>query len=214
MARRKPAHRPVPRRSVRWTTFRRRSALQHRLLLPLLLASNGASSRGKRGNNRRKRHVNSALRSLLYGSSAAGLMLEAEGQDLEDDERWSHASRVRLSSRNPDDDALSTSQSVRSIADSTSTRPSTSTEVTTPDLGPDGARGDTVLDSTHAKHEAQYRSRHSREGGAGNGSRHTQERTVAPQTVAAASVVFIGVTAWILAGKDLASWNLALSGKP
>ncbi|KAJ1025170.1 hypothetical protein NDA16_002676 [Ustilago loliicola] len=180
-----------------------------------LLTANGSSSRGKRGNgSRRKRHVNSALRSLLYGSSAAGLMLEADGsRDMDDDEPWSHTSRSRLSGRNPDDDALSTSQSVRSIADSTSTRPSTSTEMTTPDLGPDASRGESALDSTLSKHESQYnRSRHGREGGADGSNRNAQ--AVAPQTIAAAGVVFIGVTAWILAGKDLTRLNLALSGKP
>ncbi|SPO29667.1 uncharacterized protein UTRI_05489 [Ustilago trichophora] len=186
-----------------------------------LLAANGSSSRGKRGNGRRKRHVNSALRSLLYGSSAAGLMLEADGRESEDDERWGHTSRARLSRRSPDDDALSTSQSVRSIADSTSTRPSTSTEVTTPDLGPDASTRDVALDSAHTKHDTHYqRSRHGREGGAegsagsSSSSRNPQERAVGPQTIAAAGVVFIGVTAWILAGKDLARLNMALSGKP
>ena len=184
-----------------------------------LLAANGSSGRGKRGNGRRKRHVNSALRSLLYGSSAAGLMLEADGRESEDDERWSHSARVRLSRRSPDDDALSTSQSVRSIADSTSTRPSTSTEVTTPDLGPDASRGDAALDSTQAKqHDHHYsRSRVGRDGVAddsGSTSRNAQERAVGPQTIAAAGVVFIGVTAWILAGKDLARLSMALSGKP
>ena len=103
-----------------------------------LLASSGSSSRSKPRNGRRsKRHVNSALRTLLYGSAAAGLMLDSQGRDSEDDERWGHTSRSRLSHQNPaDDDALSTSQSVRSIADSTSTRPSTSTEMTSPDPSP------------------------------------------------------------------------------
>ncbi|SPO30893.1 uncharacterized protein UTRI_05489_B [Ustilago trichophora] len=188
-----------------------------------LLAANGSSSRGKRGHGRRKRHVNSALRSLLYGSSAAGLMPEADGRESEDDERWGHTSRARLSRRSPDDDALSTSQSVRSIADSTSTRPSTSTEMTTPDLGPDASSRDVALDSAHTKHDSHLpRSRHGREGGAegsagsssSSSSRNPQERAVGPQTIAAAGVVFIGVTAWILAGKDLARLNMALSGKP
>ncbi|SNX83978.1 uncharacterized protein MEPE_02686 [Melanopsichium pennsylvanicum] len=182
-----------------------------------LLSSNGSSNRGKRGNGRRKRHVNSALRSLLYGSSAAGLMLEADGRESEDDDRWGHP-RVRLSRRSPDDDALSTSQSVRSIADSTSTRPSTSTEMTTPDLGPDAPRSDAALESLiHPKHESHLaRSRHAvRDGGAENSSsRNEQERAVGPQTIAAAGIVLIGVTAWILAGKDLARLNMALSGKP
>lgn len=179
-----------------------------------LLTANGSSSRGKRGNgNRRKRHINSALRSLLYGSSAAGLVLDAEGRDLDDDERWSHTSRSRLSGRNLDDDALSTSQSVRSIADSTSTRPSTSTEMTTPEIGPDASKGDSALDSTISKHDSHYnRSRQNREGGENGSNRNAQ--AVAPQTIAAAGVVFIGVTAWILAGKDLARLNMALSGKP
>ncbi|KAJ1022324.1 hypothetical protein NDA13_005235 [Ustilago tritici] len=179
-----------------------------------LLAANGPSSRGKRGNGScRKRHVNSALRSLLYGSSAAGLILEADGRDLDEDERWSHTARSRPLGRNPDDDALSTSQSVRSIADSTSTRPSTSTELTTPDLGPDASRGDAVLDPpSQDKHDGHYnRSRHGREGGADGSHRNAQ--AVAPRTIAAAGVVFIGVTAWILAGKDLTRLNMALSGK-
>lgn len=183
-----------------------------------LPASNGSSSGGKRSKARRKRHVNSALRSLLYGSSAAGLIMEADGRESEDDERWGHSSRSQLSGRNPDDDALSTSQSIRSMADSNSTRPSTSTEMTTPDLGPEAARTDAGLDPTQAKHHPHYqRSRHAREGDAeshsGN-SRNAHERAVGPQTLAAAGVVFIGVTAWILAGKDLARLNVALSGKP
>ncbi|CBQ69209.1 conserved hypothetical protein [Sporisorium reilianum SRZ2] len=189
-----------------------------------LLASNGSSSRSKRGNGRRgKRHVNSALRTLLYGSAAAGLMLESQGRDSEeDDERWAHTSRSRLSRQSPDDDALSTSQSVRSIADSTSTRPSTSTEVTTPDLALDASRSDTAaLDTPTTKHDQHYaRSRQGREGGAetsagsSSSGRHAQERVVGPQTLAAAGVVFVGLTAWILAGKDLARLNVALSGKP
>lgn len=181
-----------------------------------LLTSNGSSSYGKRGNSRRKRHVNSALRSLLYGSAAAGLMLEAESRESDDDERWGHSPRARLPRRSPDDDALSTSQSLRSIADSTSTRPSTSTEVTTPDLGPDGARGDAISESSHSKHDNHHhRSRHSRAGGAeSSSSQNSQERSVAPQAIAAAGVVFVGLTAWILAGKDMARLNMALSGKP
>lgn len=187
-----------------------------------LLASIGSSSRSKRGNGRRsKRHINSALRSLLYGSATAGLMLEAQGRDSEeDDERWGHTTRSRLSRQSPDDDALSTSQSVRSMAESTSTRPSTSTEVTTPDLALDASRGDaSALERPTSKHDQHYpRPRHGREGGAetsaGGSGRHTQERAVGPQTLAAAGVVFVGLTAWILAGKDLARLNVALSGKP
>ncbi|KAJ9474557.1 Vacuolar protein sorting-associated protein 64 [Pseudozyma hubeiensis] len=181
-----------------------------------LLASNTPSTgRTKRGNGRRgKRHVNSALRSLLYGSATAGLMLESAGRDSEDDERWNGASRPGLSHRSPDDDALSTSQSVRSIADSTSTRPSESTEMTTPDLAPDATTGDAAaLDAQHSKHEQHYsRSRQGREGGAD--SHHAQERAVGPQTLAAAGVVVFGLTAWVLAGKDLARLNMALAGKP
>lgn len=190
--------------------------------LPRSNANEASSSRSKRGNGRRsKRHVNSALRSLLYGSATAGLMLDSQSRDSEeDDERWAHTTRSRLSRQSPDDDALSTSQSVRSMADSTSTRPSTSTEVTTPDLALDASRSDAAaLDTPTSKHDQHYaRSRHGREGGAetgaGSSGRHAQERAVGPQTLAAAGVVFVGLTAWILAGKDLARLNMALSGKP
>lgn len=176
---------------------------------------NSNSSRSKRGNGRRsKRHVNSALRSLLYGSATAGLMLERESRDSDDYERWNHASRSRLPHRSPDDDALSTSQSVRSIADSTSTRPSDSTEITTPDLATDVAANDaSALDSHPIKHDQHHpHSRHARDGGAD--SRNAQERAIGPQTLAAAGVVFVGLTAWILAGKDLARFNMTLTGKP
>lgn len=185
-----------------------------------LLTSNGSSSRPRRNNARRsKRHVNSALRSLLYGSATAGLMLEGRDSE-EDDERWGHTSRSRLSRQSPDDDALSTSQSVRSMADSTSTRPSTSTEVTTPDLALDASRSDAAaLDTPTSKHDPHYvRPRHGRDGGtetsASSSGRHAQERAVGPQTLAAAGIVFVGLTAWILAGKDLARLNVALTGKP
>ena len=73
------------------------------------------------------------------------------------------------------------------------------------------------MDTPTSKHDHQYpRSRLSRDSGAeaGAGSnRNAQERAVAPQTLAAAGVVFVGLTAWILAGKDLTRLNVALSGK-
>ncbi|GAC98030.1 hypothetical protein PHSY_005618 [Pseudozyma hubeiensis SY62] len=180
-----------------------------------LASSASSTGRARRGHGRRgKRHVNSALRTLLYGSATAGLMPESAGRDSEDDERWNGTSRSGLSHRSADDDALSTSQSVRSIADSTSTRPSESTEMTTPDLAPDATTGDAAaLDAQHAKHDQHdSRSRTGRERGAD--SHHTQERALGPQTLAAAGVVVFGLTAWVLAGKDLARLNMALAGKP
>ncbi|EST09352.1 Forkhead-associated (FHA) domain protein [Kalmanozyma brasiliensis GHG001] len=184
----------------------------------LLASSSAPSSRSKRGNGRRnKRHVNSALRSLLYGSSSAGLLHEADARGSEDDERWGLGSRARLSHSSPDDDALSASHSVRSIADSTSTRPSTSTEVTTPDLGPEATRGDAAgLETPQLKQNHGFsHTRHGRDGGGDNTTgRSAQERVVGPQTLAAAGVVFVGLTAWILAGKDLARLGAALPGKP
>ncbi len=182
------------------------------------VASDASAGRSKRGHGRRKRHVNSALRTLLYGSTSAGLMLGAGGREHDEEDEWDAATRARLSRRSPDEDAMSTSQSVRSVADSTSTRPSTSTEVTTPELGADTCRGET-LEIDHTKHEGSHpgsrQLRHAAAAaaaGTGESSRHVN--VVGPQTLAAAGVVFVGMAAFILAGKDLSRFNGALSGKP
>lgn len=163
---------------------------------------------GKSGGVRRKRHVNSALRSLLYGSSGAGLALGLHDTRQDQEVDWTRSTGQRRHSG--DDDALSTSHSSRSIADSnSSTRPSTATEVTTPEASPSSLPGDP---STTASRGLDHHHGH-KKGGYGNGN----DRALPPPAVsaaAAAGVVFIGLSAYILMGKDITRINLTLPGRP
>ncbi|PWZ00025.1 hypothetical protein BCV70DRAFT_161393 [Testicularia cyperi] len=193
-------------------------------------------NRSKSRGTRRKRQVNSVLRTLLYGSAAAGLDLGRHRHDGDEDDSshrddgvdgWSRATRNRLHGGNRDDDALSTSQSTRSLADSNaSTRPSTATEVTTPEASPGLLRDEQALDGDdlHSSRSRQHhqskqqQQRHStqkgRNGGrdGGDGPQH-ESGPHGIHAAAAVGVVLITVTAWVIANKDLARLHLPLPGK-
>ncbi|KAN0062776.1 hypothetical protein ACQY0O_004971 [Thecaphora frezii] len=174
-------------------------------------ALRGDGSRANGGRTRRKRHVNSALRSLLYGSSGAGLRFDGAGgssrfrgdmADLHDDDESSGSAGSR-GGRWSDDEVSSNSQE-RSLADSTSTRRSTATDITSPGASltdsPAGSKyGGDAGTAAEARHKAAGSEHHR------GGDRYRDLTNGGVQTTisaAAAGVVVVGVAAWVLAGKN------------
>ncbi|EPQ26731.1 uncharacterized protein PFL1_05710 [Pseudozyma flocculosa PF-1] len=181
--------------------------------------NNGNGRRSKR-----KRHVNSALRSLLYGSSGAGTLVngsevsprfgsDGEGQDEGDGE--SSRSAGSRAGRWSDDEGSSSGQT-RSVADSTSTRPSVSTGITSPGLSPANSVAGRKYGNDGGTDRAVGAGSGRGELGPHGGRYTSKDLTHAGgQTIsaAAAGVVVVGVAAWVLAGKSGIAFSIPASAK-